>query len=92
MQLLAELGIPGLALFLGALLAGVFGVSRAARARRLGPYARGVQCGLAGFAVCSLSGGIAFTWPFYLLLGLSVAARRLAPVRQIATPHLMMAA
>ena len=90
-QLLAELGIPGLALFLGAFLAGVFGVSQAARLRGLGPYARGVQCGLAGFAVCSISGGIAFSWPFYLLLGISVAARALAPMRQTAAPLLRQA-
>jgi probable O-glycosylation ligase (exosortase A-associated) len=76
-QLLAELGIPGLTLFLAAFVAGVLGVSRAARQPRLAPYARGVQCGLTGFAICSVSGGIAFSWPFYLLLGISVAARGL---------------
>jgi probable O-glycosylation ligase (exosortase A-associated) len=76
-QLLAELGIPGLLAFLGALIAGVLGVTRATRHARFAPYARGVQCGLLGFAVCSVSGGIAFSWPIYLLLGISVAARRL---------------
>jgi O-antigen ligase len=90
-QLLAELGIPGLALFLGAFFAGVLGVSGAARVPRLEAYARGVQCGLAGFAMCSLTGGIAFSWPFYLLLGLSVAARRLAPVRQSVAPYALAA-
>ena len=50
----------------------------AVRDARLRPYARGVQCGLAGFAVCSLSGGLAFTWPIHLLLGLALATRRLA--------------
>ena len=78
-QLIAELGIPALLLFLVALAAGVLGVSRAGRARTtLAPYARGVQCGLAGFAVCSIWGGIAWSWPVYLLLGLSFATRRLA--------------
>jgi putative inorganic carbon (hco3(-)) transporter len=76
-QLLAEVGIPGLLAFLGALIAGVLGVSKAARHARIAPYARGVQCGLLGFAVSSVSGGIAFSWPIYLLLGFSVAARRL---------------
>jgi len=91
-QLIAELGIPGLLMFLGAFFAGVFGVSRAARVPALEPYARGVQCGLAGFAMCSLSGGIAFSWPFYLLLGLSVAARRLTPpVRQSVAPMALAA-
>jgi putative inorganic carbon (hco3(-)) transporter len=90
-QLLAQLGIPGLLLFLGAFVTGVVGVSGAARTPRLSAYARGVQCGLAGFAVCSISGGIAFSWPIYLLLGFSVAAKRLAPsrVRQNATPPLI---
>jgi hypothetical protein len=58
----------------------------------LAPYARGVQCGLAGFAMCSLSGGIALSWPFYLLLGISVAARRMTKVRQIDAPVLQAAA
>jgi O-antigen ligase len=81
-QLLAELGLPGLLLFLGAFVAGVLGVSRATHVYRLAPYARGVQCGLAGFAVCSMSGGIAFSWPIYFLLGLAVATRRLCPNQQ----------
>jgi O-antigen ligase len=77
-QLVAELGVPGLLCFLAAFAAGIFGVSRAARAHELAPTARGVQCGLAGFAVCSLSGGLAFSWPLYLLLGVSVATQRQA--------------
>jgi O-antigen ligase len=80
-QLLAELGIPALLLFGFALCAGIFGVSRAARTPYLGPYARGVQCGLAGFAICSLWGGIAFSWPVYLLLGASFSIGRLAAVK-----------
>jgi O-antigen ligase len=77
-QLLGELGLPGLLLFLVAFVAGALGVSRATQTPGLTPYARGVQCGLGGFAVCSLSGGLAFSWPFYLLVGISAAARRLA--------------
>jgi O-antigen ligase len=78
-QLVAELGFPALLLFGLALAAGVLGVSRAGRSdERLAPVARGVQCGLAGFAVCSIWGGIAWSWPLYLLLGLSFATRRLA--------------
>jgi O-antigen ligase len=83
-QLIGELGIPALLLFVIALVAGVLGISRAARDPRLAPYARGVQCGLAGFAVCSLWGGIAFTWPVYLLLGFSLAAARLARSEPVA--------
>jgi hypothetical protein len=77
-QLVAELGFPALLLFCLALGAGVLGVSRAARSDgELAPFARGVQCGLAGFAVCSIWGGIAWTWPVYFLLGLAYATRRL---------------
>lgn len=78
-QLLSELGIPALFLFVTALAAATLGLNRATRARTsLTPWARGVQCGLAGFAVCSIWGGIAWTWPIYLLFGLAFAARRIA--------------
>jgi O-antigen ligase len=78
-QLLSELGIPALVLFVVALGGAVLGMRRATRQpTRLSPFARGVQCGLAGFVVCSIFGGIAFTWPIYLLLGLAFASRRIA--------------
>ena len=77
-QLLSELGIPALLLFIGALAAGVLGMRRAARVESpLTPFVRGVEGGLAGFVVCSIFGGIAFTWPVYLLLGLAFAAGRI---------------
>ncbi len=78
-QLVGELGFPGLILFLLAYGAGLVEAGRAARDPRLRPYARGVQCGLAGFGVCSLSGGLAFSWPLYLLLGVALALARLRP-------------
>lgn len=78
-QLLSELGIPALLLFIGAILGAVLGMRRAARINSpLQPFVRGVEGGLAGFVVCSIFGGIAFTWPIYLLLGLAFAARRIA--------------
>jgi O-antigen ligase len=76
-QLVGELGFPALALFLTALGAGLLGAARAARTR-LEPWARGIQCGLVGFAVCSLWGGLAFSWPLYLLLGAAWGAERMA--------------
>jgi putative inorganic carbon (HCO3(-)) transporter len=80
-QLLSELGIPALFLFVGALLAGVLGMRRSAKTpSSLLPFTRGVQCGLAGFVVCSIFGGIAWTWPIYLLLGLAFAVRHIAAV------------
>ncbi|HZS36398.1 MAG TPA: O-antigen ligase family protein [Polyangia bacterium] len=92
-QLVGELGIPGLALFLISFVAGVMSAGRAARDPRLRPYARGVQCALAGFAVCSLSGGLAFSWPLYLLLGVALALKRMAPapVEKSAAPPLALA-
>jgi putative inorganic carbon (hco3(-)) transporter len=78
-QLLSELGIPALLLFIAALAAGVLGMRRASKLpSSLQPYARGIQCGLVGFVICSIWGGIAFTWPVYLLLGMAFAARRIS--------------
>jgi O-antigen ligase len=96
-QLVGELGFPGLLFFVLPLGAAVIVAGRAARVRELKSYARGVQCGLAGFAVCSLWGGLAFSWPVYLLLGAAFAARRLALERATETelaapPHGALAA
>jgi O-antigen ligase len=78
-QLISELGIPAILLFLTALGAAAVGAARAARAGgAILPLARGAQCGLAGFALCSLFGGIAWTWPVYLMCGLAFALRRVA--------------
>jgi probable O-glycosylation ligase (exosortase A-associated) len=89
-QLLSELGIPAILLFVTALLGALFGMRRASKLNSsLQPYARGIQCGLVGFAICSIWGGIAFTWPIYLLLALAFAARRISytpdfqPVRNV---------
>jgi putative inorganic carbon (HCO3(-)) transporter len=77
-QLISELGIPALLLFVGAIVAAAVCAGRAAKQKgAVQAIARGVQCGLVGFAVCSVFGGIAWTWPIYLLLGLAFAARRI---------------
>jgi len=78
-QLLSELGIPALLLFVAALGGAALGMRRASKlVSSLQPYARGIQCGLVGFVICSIWGGIAFTWPVYLLLGMAFAARRIS--------------
>jgi putative inorganic carbon (HCO3(-)) transporter len=84
-QLLSELGIPALFLFVGAIAAGVLGMRRAVkRASSLQPIARGVQCGFIGFVVCSIWGGIAWSWPVYLMLGMAFAARRISAAGEAA--------
>ncbi len=84
-QLLSELGIPALLLFVGALAAAALGLRRAGKMDSpLQPYARGIEAGLAGFVVCSIWGGIAWTWPVYLLLGLACAARRISWAPELA--------
>ena len=82
-QLVSELGFPGLLLFCFGLFTGILGVQRATRVPELSPYARGIQCGLAGFALCSLTIGIAFSWPVYLLLGAAYAIMRLERSQRI---------
>jgi probable O-glycosylation ligase (exosortase A-associated) len=81
-QLIAELGAPGLALFLVALGSAILGVTRGGPPS-LDAHLRGVQLGLAGFAVCSVTGGLALSWPLYLLLGMAVAAERLRARRPV---------
>lgn len=76
-QILSELGMPALLLFLAALASALYGMRQAGRDPSLRPYVRGVECGMAGFAVCSLTGGLAFSWPLYMLLGIAAATGRL---------------
>jgi O-antigen ligase len=78
-QLLSELGIPALLLFIGAIVGATLGMRRAGKLQSsLQPYARGIQCGLVGFVMSSIWGGIAWSWPLYILLGLAFAARRIS--------------
>lgn len=76
-QLLAETGVPSLFLFLGAVGASLWGLRR----RRLVDAAlhtpaRALQVGLGGFLVAGATGGLAYSWPLYLLLGLASAVGR----------------
>jgi O-antigen ligase len=76
-QLLAELGAPALLLFGAALALALTRRSPGAPEAQVS----GVRVGLAGFSVCSLTGGLAFSWPLYLLFGLAAAAARLPAAR-----------
>jgi len=103
-QLLAETGLPALALFVSALAAAFLGLRKLTNVRSINrqtsrnsdyyvavpiylsnvrsisaeaaTLAAAVQVGLAGFVVCSLTGGYAYSWPLYLLLGLAAALPR----------------
>ncbi len=72
----AELGLPALTLFCLALLGAMLGLGRVARSAppRPASLARGLQTAVFGFVVCSLTGGYAFTWPLYFVLGIAAAA------------------
>ena len=77
-QLVSELGFPALFLFLTVVGAAAVGTLHAAKVKGpLQPLARGVQAGLVGFLICSIWGGIAWTWPVYLLASFGFAVRRL---------------
>jgi putative inorganic carbon (hco3(-)) transporter len=71
----AELGLPALGVFGFAIIGGLLATGRVARRAppRSAAIARGLQTGLFGFVVCSLTGGYAFTWPLYFVLGLAAA-------------------
>lgn len=107
-QVSAETGLPSFALFCGAIAVVVIGLGRAGGERidreereRFSTVARSVQVGLGGFIVCSLTGGLAYSWPLYFLLGLGAslitmanprAARTLAPLGSFRGPDRLMPA
>jgi len=74
----AELGLPVLAVFCSALVFAMLSLGRVARRSppRQAAIARGLQCALFGFVVCSLTGGYAYTWPLYFVLGIAAALER----------------
>lgn len=86
LMIAAELGLFALGLYAAALGAAFFALGRLARKRRAsgdatagrpgesgGALERGVQTALFGFVVTSITGGYAFTWPVYFLLGIGAA-------------------
>jgi O-antigen ligase len=78
-QVAAETGVPSLLLFLAAIAASLLQLERAARAAPdLATPARANQVALAGFLVCSATGGLAFSWPLYLTLGVAASLPRIA--------------
>jgi O-antigen ligase len=80
-QIVGELGLPALVLFAGALVAAAAGLGGAGD----DPICASVRVALVGFASCSLTGGYAFSWPLYLLLGLAAALARIRAREEAAT-------
>ncbi len=77
-QLVGETGFPALLLFVSALLLAALRLRTAVRRPSpIGPLARATGVALAGFVVCSLTGGYAYSWPLYLVLGLAVGLARM---------------
>jgi len=64
--------------FCAALVFAMLSLGRVARRSppRQAAIARGLQCALFGFVVCSLTGGYAYTWPLYFVLGIAAALER----------------
>lgn len=88
MQVSAELGLGGLALFLLLLYSGVRScravIRRARRDPRVRPYlwlAHGLEISLYGFAIVGFSLSHAYSWTLYFLLGMTVALRRVTAWR-----------
>src|SRR5207249_2501480 len=77
-QVLAELGTFGMVPFLLLLSAAIFHAWKLQQVQNpdLQTYAMGLELALWGFVVCALSGGFAWSWFPYLLIGLIAAARQ----------------
>jgi O-antigen ligase len=77
-QLVGELGFPALGLFIAFLVGAALAARRAARVPALTSQARALQGALIAFTICSLSGGHAFSWPCYLVVGAALGMGELA--------------
>lgn len=93
MQVVVELGFLGLAVFATMVLTAVWGLWKA-RDGILGDEARALLASMAALAVCGATGGYAFNWFFYMLLGLTgavLAQERLSRARETAFARLAVA-
>lgn len=73
LMIAAELGLPGLLFFGSAIFGAMSALSHAARRNGRGHLEHGAQAALFGYIACSLTGGYAFSWPLYFMLGLAAA-------------------
>jgi O-antigen ligase len=85
-QVLSEVGILGFIpfmLFLGLSLFKAWTLQKGP----LGEYAAALEVALWGFVVCSLAGGFTYTWWPYIVIGLIVAAGRIADSTAVESAH-----
>lgn len=93
MQVVVELGFLGLGVFATMVSAAAWGLWKA-RNGILGDEARALLASLAALAVCGTTGGYAFNWFFYMLLGLTgavLAQDRLSRARERSCARLAVA-
>jgi O-antigen ligase len=85
-QALSEVGILGFVPFMLFLGSSLFKAWRLQKGP-LSDYAAALEVALWGFVVCSLSGGFTYTWWPYILIGLIVAAGRIADSKTLESAH-----
>lgn len=93
MQVLVELGVLGLAVFAVMIVATARGLWKA-RDGILGDEARAMLASLAALVACGATGGYAFNWFFYMVLGVAgavLAQDRLARARERSRARLALA-
>ncbi len=78
LQVVGELGLVGLLLFLVFVSGGVAGAFAASSDEEVGPWARALAAALSGYLVSSLFAGFLASQHFYVLVGLAAAAHRLS--------------
>ena len=80
-QVLSEMGLLGFLpfiVFLGLTIYQLRIASQRAGTAPIAQYTAGLEVALWGFVVCGMSGGFSYTWFPYILVGLSVATKRVA--------------
>jgi len=82
LEILGELGIPALILFATFVLALMVRLWRAGADPLVGPEARAVFAGLAGYLVCELVNGYSLSWFLYFLFACAAAAIHVAALRR----------
>lgn len=87
LQVAAELGLLATACYVALLAASALGAWRARVDPEVGPWGRALLASLAGLCVAGLTGGYAFDWVPWLLLGLCGSVARLARVGARAWPR-----